>query len=350
MRSPAYLADHVVQGSAVTPAAVYIEQGLAAAEEVFGPGRHGLANLTIQQAMFVPDGSRRRVQVAVAPEAGGESTFEVYSRPEESDAATAWNMHASGSLVHESRSASTEEIESIDLKAARDRAVMIRSRDEFYESIAERGLAYGPAFRMLSEMHGGVDGAIASVELPESIIREAPAYRLHPALGDAMLQAMAGAVPLEEDGSFSPFTYMPVGVRRVRMLKKIDDYTLPLYAYARRTSSDSTPSPERVEADVYLVNASGEVLVAFEGAQVQRLGRSGGIDTSTDTSRWLYEIAWRDAPLEAAVESSNGALSTGEAWLVFADANGVGRKLAETLNGRGKLCILVEKGKDYVAT
>ena len=53
--------------------------------------------------------------------------------------------------------------------------------------------------------------------LPESVVREAGRYQLHPALGDAMLQSMAGAVPLEEDGSFSPFTYMPVGIRRVRI-------------------------------------------------------------------------------------------------------------------------------------
>ena len=85
MRSPAYLADHQVQGSAVTPAAAYIEQGLAAAEEVFGPGRHGLANLAIQQAMFLPEGVRRRVQVSIAPESGGESTFETYSSARRDD-------------------------------------------------------------------------------------------------------------------------------------------------------------------------------------------------------------------------------------------------------------------------
>ncbi len=132
------------------------------------------------------------------------------------------------------------------------------------------------------------------------------AYHLHPVLGDAMLQAMAGAVPLEEDGSFSPFTYMPVGVRRVRVVKKIEDFTQPLFAYARRTSSDSKPSPERVEADVYLVAADGEVLVAMEGAQVQRLGRSGTAGSAIDTSRWLYEIAWREVPLPVEVSSTNG--------------------------------------------
>ena len=101
-RSPAYLVDHQVQGSAVTPAAAYVEQGLAAAEQVFGPGQHGIDNLVIQQAMFLPEGVRRRVQVSLAPESGGESTFETYSRPADGEQAdAAWMMHATGAVVHE---------------------------------------------------------------------------------------------------------------------------------------------------------------------------------------------------------------------------------------------------------
>jgi NADPH:quinone reductase-like Zn-dependent oxidoreductase/thioesterase domain-containing protein/NADP-dependent 3-hydroxy acid dehydrogenase YdfG/acyl carrier protein len=172
-------------------------------------------------------------------------------------------------------------------------------------------------------------------------------------LGDAMLQAAAGAVPLEEDGSFSPFTYMPVGVRRVRVVKKIEDFTQPLFAYSRRTSSDSKPSPERVEADVFLVAADGEVLAAMEGTQVQRLGRSGTAGSTLDTSRWLYQIDWRAAPLPVEASSTDGHAgavnSSGEEWLVFADAQGVARSLADQLVARGHSCVLVEPGTKYAA-
>jgi acyl transferase domain-containing protein/thioesterase domain-containing protein/acyl carrier protein len=341
-QSPAYLADHQVQGSAVTPAAAYIEQGLAAADDVFGPALHGLANLTIQQAMFLPEGVRRRVQISIAPESGGEATFETYSRPEDGGAA-AWTMHARGSLVHESNAKESNAVERIDLDAARERAVTILSRDEFYEVMAERGLAYGPAFRVLSDLHRGVEDAVATVQLPEVVLREAASYRLHPALGDALLQVVAGAVPLEEDGSFSPFTYMPVGIRNVRVLSKIEDFQQPLYAYALRTSQESTPSPERVETNIYLVNGEGKVLVAFEGAQVQRLGRSGAADSSVDTSRWLYQIAWREEPLQAAASKD----ATGKPWLIFADTRGVGRALADQLSAAGSSCILVEHGEEF---
>lgn len=342
-QSPAYLSDHQVQGSAVTPAAAYIEQALASADEVFGPGRHGLTNLTIQQAMFLPDGVRRRVQVSIAPESGGEATFETYSRPEDDGGPAAWTMHARGSLAHESNAQANGKTECIDLEAARDRAVKILSHDEFYQVMTERGLAYGPAFRVLSELHRGVEDAVATVQLPESVLREAAAYRLHPALGDALLQVVAGAVPLEEDGSFSPFTYMPVGIRRVRVLSKIEDFRQPMYVYALRTSQESTPSPERVETDVFLLNGEGDVILAFEGAQVQRLGRSGAIDSSVDTSRWFYQITWREEPLQVAA----GKDSAGKPWLIFADSRGVGRNLADQLGAAGGSCILVEHGEEF---
>ncbi|MCI0335526.1 MAG: SDR family NAD(P)-dependent oxidoreductase [Planctomycetes bacterium] len=361
-RSPAYLADHRVQGSPVTPAAAYVEQALAAAEQLFGPGRHGVANLVIQQAMFLPAGTRqpvspgagspsggararRRVQISVAPESGGESSFEIYSRPEDHEQTSdTWAMHASGSLLHESRAASTSSsalLEHVDLEAARDRAVGITSREDFYQLIAERGLVYGPAFQVLSDLHRGVDDAVARVELPESVIREAGRYRLHPALGDALLQMMAGAVPLEDDGSFSPFTYMPVGIRNVHVRAAIEDFSRTLFAYAIRTSSESGPSPERVEANVYLVDESGNVCVALEGVQVQRLGRNGGDDASHDTSRWVYRVVWEESQLNPApVTPPKGAA----AWLIFADRRGVATSLAERLVQRGEPCVLVTPG------
>jgi acyl transferase domain-containing protein/NADPH:quinone reductase-like Zn-dependent oxidoreductase/thioesterase domain-containing protein/acyl carrier protein len=362
-RAPAYLFDHQVQGSPVTPAAAYVEQGLAAANEVFGPGRHGLANVAIQQAMFLPEGARRRVQVSIAPESGGESAFETYSLPEDEIASAAsWTMHARGSLVHESKVAGidspadaaspTNETDRIDLESARGRAVTILSLKQFYELMAERGLAYGPSFQVLDELHRGVEEAVARVSLPESVINEVAKYRLHPVIGDALLQLVGGVVPLEDDGSFSPFTYMPVAIRSIRFERDIDDFRQPLFVYAQRTSPEAGPSPERVEANIYLLDAQGSILVSFEGVQVQRLGRSGGTDSAADIANWLYDIKWREQPLtnrNSAAEAGHEARTTNTSWLIFADARGIAQKLAEQLESRGETCLLVEQGNAFDA-
>ncbi len=199
-------------------------------------------------------------------------------------------------------------------------------------------------------MHRGADAAVASVILPETIRREAAGYRLHPVLGDAMLQSMAGAVPLEADNSFSPYTYMPVGIRRVTIVSKIEDFTQPLYVYALRTSEPAHPSPERVEGMVRLIDGAGKVLVEFEGVQLQRIGRSmlGG-DTSNDTTRWLYRTEWRELPLEGDTSGETAvadgeartALASNGAWLIFADSRGVAQQLTERLAARGEASVLV---------
>ncbi len=344
--TPAYLVDHQVQGSPVVPAAAYVEQALAAADQVFGPGRHGVANLVIQQAMFLPEGTRRRVQFSVAPESGGEAMFEAYSRPSEREnTAAPWQMHAGGALVHESHDATTPA--RFDLAAVRAKVIGITPHQEFYDLMAERGLVYGPTFRVLHDLHRCEQEAAIEVTLPESVVREAPRYHLHPALGDAMLQSTSGIVPVEKDGSFSPFTYMPVGIRRVRIVRPIDDYAQPLFTYALRTSSDSNPSPERVEANVYLVDAAGEVFVAMEGVEVQRLGRSGGSDGAVDISRWLYRVTWQPGePTSASGPTASPAVTSG-AWLVLSDSHGIGAALADRLAERGQPSILVKHGSDY---
>jgi acyl transferase domain-containing protein/thioesterase domain-containing protein/acyl carrier protein len=350
-RSPGYLVDHRVQGSPVTPAAAYVEQGLAAAEQVFGPGLHAVANLVIQQAMFLPEGVRRRVQMSVAPESGGESSFEVYSRAagEKHSAMTGkdfWSMHATGRLLHESKQLGVIP-DAIDVAAIRDQAVSVTSRRDFYELMKERGLAYGPAFQVLDDLRRGEDAAVAKVSLPDAVSRDADRYRLHPAIGDALLQSVAGVVPLEADGTFSPFTYMPVGIRRVRIAQPIDDWTQPLFTHAKRTSPDGGCSPERVEADVCLVNERGQVLVAFEGVTVQRLGRAGAASDQHDASRWLYRVAWREAPLTVEQKADSLSRKPGAAWLVLADGRGAGQQLANELARRGETCVLVRAGDAY---
>jgi acyl transferase domain-containing protein/thioesterase domain-containing protein/acyl carrier protein len=366
--SPAYLADHEVQGSVVTPAAVYVEQGLAAAQQIFGAGRHGLANVVIQQAMFLPEGARRRVQISISPESVGEATFETHGRPVESEAAASpWTMHAAGTLVHESKSVNrvppleagslSDVCRRIDLDQVRLRARLHTSHDEFYQLMAKRGLRYGPSFQVLHDMYRSASDAVASVKLPEAVLREADHYNLHPVLGDAMLQSMAGAVPLEYDGSFSSYTYMPVGIRRVEVLAAIEDFARPLFAYAVQTSSDASPSPESVEGNVQLTDEAGNVLVQFEGVQLQRVGRAAGAaaDAGADIDGWLYRMQWLELPLAssapngtaAATRASTTSLASSGAWLIFADSLGVARQLAERLADRGQASILVRPAVQF---
>ncbi len=212
-RSPAYLADHVVQGSIVVPGAAYLEIALAAGEQVFGPGRHVVEDLAIQNPCFLPPAAARVAQTGVSPEMGGQVTVDIYSAPADEDS-SAWTLHACTKVRHAEGSNDEDERETIDTSAIIENAIDIQPREAMYELIAERGLSYGPTFQVLGTTHRVADAAVAPVELPEATRKQLGDYHLHPALLDGLLQMMAGIVPLEEDGSYSSFTYMPTAVRR----------------------------------------------------------------------------------------------------------------------------------------
>ena len=177
-QTPAYLVDHQVQGSPVTPAAVYIEQALVAAQQVFGEGYHVLENISIQQAMFLPEGVRRHVQLAVSPESGGQRRFEIYScageNDDNEDPRSSWTLHACGTFAPAQQEADLPP--DVDLDAVRGRVVSRTSREDFYQLIEQRGLAYGPAFQVLADLQRSERDALAQVDLPEAVQRELKSY------------------------------------------------------------------------------------------------------------------------------------------------------------------------------
>ncbi len=168
------------------------------------------------------------------------------------------------------------------------------------------------------------------------------AITLHPALGDALFQSTAGIIPLEQDGSYSPYTYMPMGVRRVRLLAPPAGR---MYVYSVRRSQDDRPSPESVEGDVFLLDEQGQVLVEMLGVRVQRVGRGRTAQRETDVQQWLYQVHWQPAALPADAQATR----TGR-WLILADQRGVAAQLASRLReATGQDCVLVHPGEEFLA-
>ncbi len=340
--APPFLSDHQVQGSVVVPGSAFLEQGLAAARETFGEGCHALQEVSVQAALFLSEEGARLVQVAVEPEAGGRSEMESYSSPADADEPT-WSLHATASLVHESQLRSDAAPQPIDLAALRSRVNDRKTREEFYQIIADRGLVYGPQFQVLGGVERTPTEALSTIEAHELVTADLGKYQLHPVLGDACLQTLASTVPLEEDGSYSPYTYMPVAFRQVKVLKRIEDLDEPVYCYAIRRSEASGPSPETVQSDVYLVDGAGNVLVEMLGVQVQRIGRGTAGTTSRKPADWLYRVGWKESPLSG---SGQGRLDDGT-WLIFADQQGTGEALAARLTAENRAVLLVRPGKEF---
>jgi len=345
--SPNYLKDHVVQGSIVVPGAAFLETALAAAEQALGEGMHAIEDFSIQQSLFLAAGSSRITQTSVSPESGGEATFETYSCSTEAEKLE-WTMHACGRIVH-ADAVSSAQTTTVDVGDLLAKPVAVLPREEIYEMIAQRGLAYGPMFQVLGTVHRSNDAAVADVELPEATQKQLGDYRLHPALLDGLLQMMASIVPLEADGSYSPFTYMPTAVKRLRIFGELTDN---MRIYARRTSpgggdgEEATPSPEIVLGDVSLLDADGNVLVQLEGVRIQRVGKQGDADREEDVGRWFYNIQWKHQPLPVVTASNDESVAAGT-WVLLADRQGFAETLARQLREAGGRAVLVQPGEQY---
>ena len=307
------------------------------------PAGMALANLVIQQAMFLPEGARRRVQFSIAPESGGEATFETYSRPADAEEAKSpWIMHANGSLVHESRATSRPR-ERIDLDAVRekrcgDHARTRRSMNSWPTaawSMARPSTCSHDLHRCPEE---AVDrSAAAGVGRPRGAALPAPSGARR---RDAAVDVGRRAARRRTARSARSLTCRSASAAFGSCDRST---TIRNRCLRTRFARRATRPPARNESRPTCTWSMPMATCSWRwtASQVQRLGRSGGGDAAVDTSRWLYRIAWQ--PSDAATEKPRpAAAATTGTWLIFSDSQGVGAAAGRSAwpNG-GQPCVLV---------
>ena len=343
-KTPTWLVDHQVRGSIVAPAAMFIEQALAAAGELAQDKSAPLRvdGLAVRQALAPPSEGRLRLQTHVERAAGGRRRVTMHSAPSD-EPTPRFVDHAEATIVDV---LSDERNAPSDQEGFAKRILQSLDKASFYQTVAARGLEYGQAFRVLDDIQRSPYDATATLLPSKAVATELSRYRLHPAIGDALLQTIAGTLPLEADGSDTPYAYLPVRIDSVRLHRPIEKGE-PLSSYAiRRVPSIEVnePSPEFVEADVFLLDGGGKPIASLLGVRVQRLtGSAGEVVEASEPAEWLYQIEWRAAPLD---ESAESPWPTG-ATIVFADEHGVGDKLVDLVEARGGACVFVRPGETF---
>src|SRR5215470_15060900 len=199
-----YLADHVVDGAVMFPAAGFIEIALAAAGQSEGTS-HELESFEIR-APLVFDGNASKTDRFTLSDDG---SFTIRSRPRLSD--QTWILNVVGRL----RSPSTRSIPPrVDVRRAMGARSEWIAGEEHYRRTNAVGLSYGPAFAGVEEMWASGDEAFAVIRLPAPVAAEASRYRLHPCLLDSCLQALVGLAAWPID-SREPICFLPFHIGRV---------------------------------------------------------------------------------------------------------------------------------------
>ncbi|MET7300540.1 SDR family NAD(P)-dependent oxidoreductase [Embleya sp. NPDC005575] len=189
--------------SVLLPGAAMVELALHAGDRV---ACGHLAELTIQAPVVID--ADLDLQVLIGAEADGGRPVSVHTSPSGRDD---WTRHATGLLTAQGRATAD------DLTAWPPPGAVAVPLDGFYESLADRGYSYGPAFRGVRAAWQDGDVIYASVALPED--QDVSGFGLHPALLDASLHAAGLAGP---DGLRMPFGWTDVrlhatGARAVRV-------------------------------------------------------------------------------------------------------------------------------------
>ncbi|MEU9148263.1 type I polyketide synthase, partial [Streptomyces sp. NPDC048349] len=287
-----WLADHVVRDAILFPGAGFVDLAIRAGDHA---GCGVLEELALHAPLVLPEDGAVAVQVVVgAADTAGRRPVGVYSR-DDSGPDPDWTLHAEGSLSEGA------DAPAFDLTDWPPPGAVPVSLDGAYETLRERGLAYGPVFQGLTAAWR-LDGAVyAEVCLPQDV--DAGAYGLHPALLDASMHAALVDGAAEDGATVLPFVW--------------NDVRLFAAGTASARVRISRPTPQSLALDI--ADADGAP-VAVVGAVVGREvdeARIGG--PATDP---LYRVLWQpaDSGSRPGPGSSPGSGTSAEGeWLRWED-------------------------------
>lgn len=310
--APGYLADHRVQGEVMMPGAAWIEMMREAAEQVFG-GPVLLSKIAFDAPLWLNTESRE-LQLVLSRHSD-TATIEIVSRVPRGE----WLHHARASVSGDVPPQKDE------ISSALNRCTRAVTAEAHYGAMQQKGLEYGPAFRLLTNIVAGESEAVAEILLPESSV--IAGYGIHPAMLDAALQLAAAA---QEESSFS---YLPVAVNSFAAFTRIEQ---PVQCHLLLRG---TPGDMRLEADLRLIGQDGRLKATLNGLTLQRLEprRASAIDwkESLICERWIAQ----PRPAQQRTEE--------EKWLLFAGKEELAEALAFRLAERGQRATLVRPGAQY---
>ncbi|MDN3028466.1 type I polyketide synthase [Streptomyces sp. S.PB5] len=305
LRTHDWLADHAVFGAVVVPATAYLDLALSVGDHV---GCGAVEELSLEVPLILPDSGDLQVRVVVgAADETGRRSLDVYSRPaEDGDQPGGWTRHAMGGLTP-TVPPTPEWSESTRTLAAWPPAGARRiAFDGLYDSLADGGFDYGPAFRGLREVWQHGDDLFALATLPETA-ESADGFGLHPALLDTVLHAVVagGVIQVTGEQGWMPFAWS--GVHRFGSCGPTVRVRL-------------TPAGEGVVslaiADEHGRGIASVEALTFRPASAEQVRAArGGQD------RQLYELGWRPVQ-QGKPETYRGR------WAVLGTSDGLASRLA----------------------
>ena len=325
LRLQSYLRDHLVRGVCLHPAAAFVEAALAAARRLSGPepATLRLRRLQLHKACIHSEDAPQWIECQFRPD---RRTLTFSQRGvDDGD----WNELATVGVVTDPETAAwpTE-----SLAAVRRRCTEPFDRRRLYAYCTQLGLSYGDQFQGLVSGVRRAGECLGEVVLPQELVAEGGDYCIHPALLDGCFHAMIAG-----DRSFDhtvPGLFLPHEIGAIRFHARPGGRATVHARIVSRTD-------DRMEADLDIFDADGRPCLAIRGFVSHRVAGSGAVETTEDL---IYRLDWvrQDAAGPAAAAGTSA-----RHWLLFADAAGIGDRLAARMAAGGDAATLVRRGTGF---
>ncbi len=272
----AFLGGNVLAERPAFPGSAYIETMLAAAGALHGPDQRSLAleDVRFERLLLLHDREHRQLQCVV-----DEPTARVEIHSASKEDGTSWTCHATGRLGQFRAGSVTG---SVDLGAVRARCSTRVAVDDFYVSVAQRGLTYSGAFRGITELWRGRGEAFGRIVLPESACQSSEEYRAHPALLDAAFQTFVAA--LASGGEHALGDRGQIVLAGVKRIVSHAPAGARFWCHAWVDGATS-------EGHVDLIDDTGNVLMKCQGLRLKALHEG-----HRDAGDLLWQEVWERSP------------------------------------------------------
>ena len=248
-----YLTDHYVEGNSVLPGAAYLEMARAAGELAAPTQRViGLHNILFAKPILI-SGSACHATISIYPEESGVN-FEVTTSGTES------TVHAQGKIIFASQDSRAEPVD-IEIQKLQESCTRKQLPTEIYSNFDQYGLHYGPSFQVIQYLMSNDSQAIAKIQLPDDLNKDANQFILHPSILDGAFQAICGLKP--NDSSEDNALYLPFSIDEVNLFGALPPVC---YAYVTRVSAANA---ELSKFQIQITNEAGKVLVQMNNFTVR---------------------------------------------------------------------------------
>ena len=302
---PAWLNDHRVFGRLVAPGALY---GAMATSAALAEGSSPIVvedfqlhNPLVFAESDATDGSAeegRTVQVFLDDsEQVGSKNVQIFSKGIENE----WILHIEGRV---SSGAQVPEAGGrVDLDTLKARLSPANVSD-YYRAKADTGINLGSFFRTLGNVWSAPGEALGEVNLPEAAGRND--LDVHPLLMDGCFQVIG--VARNMTGEPGEATYLPFGWERFWLTRQLPDRLVCHVIMSEGSTtveSESEQQPEVMSGEMRIYDLNGILIGGFSGYTVKRATRAALLSAFEGVDDLLYEIDWRDRPLESGLMSAD---------------------------------------------